>query len=74
MKWLWRCTQEEHSLWKDAIKVKYEKEGRWMTKDQFMEIHQGSVATALEQLLHKVADGSRTDFWKDIWLGTESLQ
>lgn len=33
MKWLWRFTREEQTLWGRVIRAKYGKEGFWMTRE-----------------------------------------
>lgn len=72
-------TKEDQMLWR-AINEKYE-EDKWMTKE--MSTPYGvslwrsirNLWTLLKSKCSiKIAEGSRTNFWEDVWLGTESLK
>lgn len=67
-------------LWVRSIKAKYKEEVRWMTKEINTPcgVSLWRSIRILWPLLKnrstiKGADGSKTVFWKDVWLGTESL-
>ena len=76
-KWVWRFTEEEYSIWKEVIKLKYQvKEGGWFTK-----ISRGSGGVDLWKDISKenkqlkldssfvLRNNRRVCLWEDSWCG-----
>lgn len=81
MKWLWRFTSGEQSLWKDVIQTKYELEDHWIIKT-VTSTYGSSLWKAIRNLWPKLrrncsiklGDGRKTSFWEDRWLEQGSLK
>ena len=76
MTWLWKYSNENQSLWSRVIRVKYEENDNWMTKEVTTP-YSVSLWKSIRILWNefevnttvKVADGVKTVFWKDDWHG-----
>lgn len=81
MKWLWRFTSGEQSLWKDVIQTKYELEDHWIIKT-VTSTYGSRLWKAIRNLWPKLrrncsiklGDGRKTSFWEDRWLEQGSLK
>lgn len=81
MKWLWRYTNEEHSLWRRVITDKYGEEGPWKTK-AVNNVYGVSVWKTIRNLWqifsnkinHRVGNGQKIFFWQDNWMGQQPLK
>ena len=80
-KWSWRFANDRKSLWRRVIQCKFgESSGGWHTCDL-----RGGYGTSLWKEIKKewpsffqnsvfvLGDGSRINFWKDVWCGEEAL-
>ena len=80
-KWSWRFANDKKSLWRRVIQCKFgESSGGWHTRDL-----RGGYGTSLWKEIRKewprffqnsvlvLGDGSRINFWKDVWCGEEAL-
>lgn len=74
IKWLWKYSNENQSLWRNVISATYEEEQNWMTKE-ITTRYGVSLWRSIRALWNefktnttiKVANGAKTDFWKDEW-------
>ena len=80
MNWLWRYTQEEHSLWKDVIIAKHEALNHWCSNVSTAPYGVGvwrsirKLWEVFSQHTHLIAgDGQHISFWRDKWIGNSSL-
>lgn len=79
-KWLWRFGEEDHALWKDVIISKYGQTEQWTT-NTVTNAYGVSVWRTIRNLWpklsgsigYKVGEGTRILFWKDKWIGQNSL-
>ncbi|WMV21262.1 hypothetical protein MTR67_014647 [Solanum verrucosum] len=79
-KWLWRFGKEDHALWKDVIISKYGQTEQWTT-NTVISTYGVSVWRTIRNLWpklsrsigYKVGEGTRILFWKDKWIGQNSL-
>lgn len=80
-KWLWRFIKEEHALWKEVVINKYGQSEQWVANmvtntcgvSVWRSIRNLGSKLA-ENLSFKVGEGTKIFFWKDEWLGQESLK
>lgn len=79
-KWLWRFTIEEQSLWREVVESKYGLDGDCC----FNLVHSSygvSVWRTIRNLwpslnrniVFKVGNGANILFWKENWIGNETL-
>ncbi|XP_060216293.1 uncharacterized protein LOC132643774 [Lycium barbarum] len=81
MKWLWRYSNEDQTLWKKVIKEKYGEEDAWKTKI-INTVYGVSVWRTIRNfwmifsinIRFKVWDGQQISFWDDNWSGNGSLR
>ncbi|WMV14557.1 hypothetical protein MTR67_007942 [Solanum verrucosum] len=81
MKWLWRHTQEDQSLWKEVVREKHGSQDHWSTK-QAIGPHGVGIWKCLSRLWDEfsrndqliVGNGQHVKFWKDRWLGNTTLK
>jgi len=80
MKWLWRYTQEEQSLWKDVIIDKHGALNNWCSNVSTEPYGVGvwrSISKLWEEFSqhkHLIAgNGQNINFWRDKWIGNSSL-
>lgn len=80
-KWLWRYTEEGNALWKEVIEAKYGELSPWCAQNTGEPYGVGVWRTIRSMwpqmeanLFIKVGNGSKTRFWKDIWLEQSSLR
>lgn len=79
-KWLWRFGKEGQALWKDVIVSKYGQTDSW-TSNTVTSTYGVSVWRSIRNLwpklarniCYKVGEGTRILFWKDKWIGQNSL-
>ena len=82
MKWLWRFPKESYSLWYRVIKSKFglhsnQWDSRVMGRGTFRSPWKviSSLYKEFSQLVSfKVGNGNTVRFWKDKWLGENSLK
>ncbi|KAG5617959.1 hypothetical protein H5410_017783 [Solanum commersonii] len=74
MKWLWKYSNENQTLWRRVICTKYEDEDNWMTKVVTTPYGTGlwrSIRVLWEEdkpnFKMKVGNGNKIKFWKDEW-------
>lgn len=80
-KWLWHFGQEEGSLWRQVVAMKFGLEDRWDIMlnrwpygcSPWREIIQ-YYHFFKEGVVYEVGDGSRIKFWEDVWCGERSLK
>jgi hypothetical protein len=80
-KWLWRFSAEPDALWRKVVVCKY---GAWQGEWYFNAVR-GPYSVGLWEHIRygwdefasctrlEVSDGSQVLFWKDRWIGLESL-
>lgn len=81
LKWLWRFSAEESTLWKEVISHKFGQSSPWCSNEVTC-TYGMEVWRATRSLWPKlqgnsrirVGDGTTTLFWKDIWVGQAPLQ
>ena len=74
MRWLWKYSNKNRSLWVRFIKAKYEENDNWMTKEVTTP-YGVSLWKSIRILWNefkvntiiKVADGVKIVFWRDDW-------
>ena len=74
MKWLWKYSNMNYTLQRNVINAKHEEEDHWMMKEITTPYGVGlwrSIRTLWSEfktkIKIKVANGAKTDFWKDEW-------
>uniref|UniRef100_A0A0V0HRT8 Putative ovule protein n=1 Tax=Solanum chacoense TaxID=4108 RepID=A0A0V0HRT8_SOLCH len=74
MKWLWKYSNENQTLWRRVICTKYEDEDYWMTKvvtTPYGTSLWRSIRVLWEEVKPnfkmKVGNGNKIKFWKDEW-------
>ncbi|WMV47514.1 hypothetical protein MTR67_040899 [Solanum verrucosum] len=79
-KWLWRFTRETHALWREVIVNKYDMDGKWcsnLVNDTYGVSVWRTIRNLWPNLIrnidYKVGSGTKTSFWKENWIGNESL-
>ncbi|XP_049381369.1 ABC transporter G family member 25-like [Solanum stenotomum] len=79
-KWLWRFGREDQALWKEVISNKYGQNSPWvsdMVNIPYVVSVWRTIRNLWGQLQHniryKVGNGTRVLFWKDRWIGQDSL-
>ncbi|WMV11987.1 hypothetical protein MTR67_005372 [Solanum verrucosum] len=80
-KWLWRYTEERNSLWKEVIIAKYGELNPWCTEITTEPYGVGAwrsirnLWSQMETNLYiKVGSGTKTKFWKDVWIDQSPLR
>ncbi|WMV11771.1 hypothetical protein MTR67_005156 [Solanum verrucosum] len=80
-KWLWRYTEERNALWKEVIIAKYGELNPWCTEITTEPYGVGAwrsirnLWSQMETNLYiKVGSGSKTKFWKDVWIDQSPLR
>ncbi|WMV54524.1 hypothetical protein MTR67_047909 [Solanum verrucosum] len=71
MKWSWKYSNENQTLWRNVINAKYEEEDHWTMKE-ITTPYGASLWRSIRILWKtnikvKVVNGAKTDFWKDEW-------
>ncbi|CAN4112876.1 unnamed protein product [Withania somnifera] len=79
-KWLWRFTVEDQALWKEVIHNKYGLEGNCCSNTvlstygvSVWKTIRNSMATLSRNISYRVGNGSKILFWKENWIGNETL-
>ncbi|WMV55343.1 hypothetical protein MTR67_048728 [Solanum verrucosum] len=80
-KWLWKYTEERNSLWKEVIIAKYGELNPWCTEITTEPYGVGAwrsirnLWSQMETNLYiKVGSGTKTKFWKDVWIDQSPLR
>lgn len=79
-KWLWRFSKEDHALWNEVVISKYGQSDQWAS-NIVTSTYGISVWRSIRNLwpmlsvniCYRVGEGTKIFFWKDIWIGQESL-
>ena len=66
-KWVWRFAEEENTIWKDMIRLKY------LVEDGLLKLLQERDCLHKAELCFSIGDGSTVRFWENTWCGKNPL-